>query len=354
MVGRRHVRRVVEFTALRSGVVALSFFSGSAIAHAHAAASVQGGIAEFSAPAEAAPPAAQPSVPVAPSVPDAPVAVPEPPPTEPAPGADLGADPAAETPPLDDAEPDPSTEMLEATPADSTGAEPESEVDPNLLAAEPSEPTPARRPPQLETDPDAEAAALKATYNEKFRPTGNPTKVNFVVRALFANMGGRDSVGGRMGGARVDIGPAWNQFVVAGTVSAWGGKVILPRSTGAELNGLIGLGPTVGLGRLALLGRGFLDLRGGYDFMYGVVGQRAEGAVLQGQTGNGVVLTQTENLLPHGPRLTLDLGLVTDTRGRKYFQGFGASMGWQALVGSLRGDLPVTNMLTMGLSYWFG
>ncbi len=306
---------------------------------------------EVAAPPSAAPadsPAAEPTEGA-----DAPATeVPEAPATEP------GTEPTIAEPPAGDAPTDVAAPPADGD-ADAVEAAPEApadeaEVDPNLLEAEPADPTPMRRPPQPQEDPDAEAAALKAAYDSKFRPASNPAKVNFVVRGLFTNMGGGDSVGGRMGGVRADVGPAWNQFVVAGTVSAWGGKVLLPRETGAEMNALLGIGPTIGLGRLALLGRGFLDLRAGYDFMYGVVNDRADGTVLATQTDTGVVLTQTENLLPHGPRLTLDLGLVSDTRGRKYYQGFGASMGWQGMVGSLRGNLPFTSMLTMGLVYWFG
>ena len=333
----------------------------------HGIGGIATSVTAFSAPADAAPardvaapdaatpPAADPpagadapatEVPEAPAIESAEPAVPEP----------TAAQPPAGDTPTDVAEPPaegevPATDAVEATaqaPAE------EAEVDPNLLEAEPADPTPMRRPPRPDDDPDAEAAALKAAYDSRFRPASNPTKVNFVVRGLFANMGGHDGVGGRMGGVRADVGPAWNRFVVAGTVSAWGGKVLLPRDTGAEMNAMIGIGPTIGLGRLALLGRGFLDLRAGYDFMYGVVNSRADGTVLATQTDTGVTLTQTENLLPHGPRLTLDLGLVTDTPGRKYFQSFGASLGWQGVVGSLRGDLPFSNMLTMGLVYWFG
>lgn len=367
--------------AVGAGVVALSLFSGPAVAHAAVVTPTFGGIAtgltaflapsdaaaatEVAAPEPEAPPAeAAPAQP--PEGPDAPATeVPAPPaeaPTDPAaaptvPEPTVAEPPAAEPPP-DGAAPDVAAPArdgegdaaeVEAAPEDESA-----EIDPNLLEAEPADPTPMRRPPQPVEDPEAEAAALEAAYDSRYRPADNPTKINFVVRGLFTNMGGKGSVGGRMGGVRADVGPAWNQFVVAGTVSAWGGKVLLPEGSGAEMNALVGIGPTVGLGRLVLLGRGFLDLRAGYDFMYGVVNERADGVVLQTQTDSGVVFTQTDNLLPHGPRVTLDLGLVTDTRGRKYFQGFGASMGWQGMVGSLRGNLPFTNMLTMGLVYWFG
>ena len=36
------------------------------------------------------------------------------------------------------------------------------------------------------------------------------------------------------------------------------------------------------------------------------------------------------------------------------FHGFGLSLGYQALIGDLRGQWPVTNMLQFGLVYWGG
>jgi hypothetical protein len=49
------------------------------------------------------------------------------------------------------------------------------------------------------------------------------------------------------------------------------------------------------------------------------------------------------------------MGLLGNSaRVRKLFHGFGLSLGYQALVGSLRGEWPVTNMLQFGLVYWGG
>lgn len=308
------------------------------------------------------PPSAAPDAPRVPEEAPADVAAPEPAPAETAvPEAPTEAAAPAEAAPavpdaprgaLEPTEPSAPTEVAEPPKEDGSG------LDRELLGAEPEVATPAprRAAPVAEIDPDDAAdAALRRAYDERYRPAGNPTKINIVARGLFTNMGGKGDVGGRMGGVRVDLGPTWNKFALAATVSAWGGQVVLPRETGAEMNALLGAGPTVGLGRLALLGRGFVDLRVGYDFFYGVVNQRATGTAVQTQSDAGIVLTQTENILPHGPRLTLDLGLLSQGSARtRYFHGVGASMGWQALIGSFRGDLPVTHMLTMGIVYWFG
>jgi hypothetical protein len=294
-------------------------------------------------PASPQPPAtdaAPPAESAAPASPEGDSAVPTPPPSEP-------ATPESADAPTEAAVPEP-----EPAPTEPGG------IDRDLLGAEPdTTPAPPRRPVvQSDPDDDDEDAALRRAYANRYRPEGNPTKVNVVARGLFTNMGGRGSVGGRMGGVRADVGPAWNRVAIAGTFTAWGGRVLLPSETGAEMNAMLGIGPTLGLGRIALVGRGFLDLRVGYDFFYGVVNERADrAAVLASQADPQVVFVQTENILPHGPRVTLDLGLLSEGRGESpYFHGFGASMGWQGLVHDLRGRLPVTNMLTMGLVYWFG
>ena len=120
------------------------------------------------------------------------------------------------------------------------------------------------------------------------------------------------------------------------------------------LNALIGVGPTVDLGRLALLGRGFLDLRLGYDFFYGVVNRIDDETVSQGNDPGDVTVTKAKNLVPHGPRVRLDLGLLSLDTHRRFFHGFGVSMGYQALVGSLNGGMPPAHMLTIGLVYWMG
>ena len=187
----------------------------------------------------------------------------------------------------------------------------------------------------------------------RYRPASNPVRLNVAGRLMFANMSGQDRVNGRMGGASIDVGPSWNRFGVSGTFTGLAGRLLLPADTGAELNALLGGGITVSLGRLALLSHGFLDLRVGYDVFYGAVNQARSGSGALATQSGQLQAVQTESLLPHGPRARLDLGLM-GAGNRLYFHGFGLSMGYQALVGSFRGDLPMTSMLTIGLSYWMG
>jgi hypothetical protein len=299
------------------------------------------------------------------------VAVPEP---EPAPPTNSGAisappaetavpEPAAPVPeaPAEAAEPDAQPGSgpapSEAAPSEPAPSEPDvPAVDPSLLDAKSDEPVVAR--PVATRDagrsPEEQLAAMDDAHALRYRPADNPVHINVAGRLMFANISGREHVNGRMGGGSVDVGPSWNHVGVSGTLTGFAGRVLLPPSTGAELNALVGGGLTVSLGRLALLSHGFLDLRLGYDVFYGAVNQRRDGPTILATPGDAsVVAVQTESLVPHGPRARLDLGLV-GAGNRRFFHGFGLSMGYQALVGSFRGEMPMTSMLTIGLSYWMG
>jgi hypothetical protein len=261
-------------------------------------------------------------------------------PTTEAPPSEPAAD--AATPPASDAI---SPDMLDsAAPAPSTSAP----------AAPPATTPSAAAAPVASTD-DEELTpneAITRKYGPKFRPRNNPGRLNVAARLMFANAGGGDSAGGRLGGLSADVGQSWNHFGYAVTGTVWGGRYVAASEGTTELNALIGVGPTVGLGRMALLGRGFLDLRAGYDFYYGVVNRRGNGATVKPQ--DGVTLSPARNLAPHGPRVRLDLGLLALSDARRFWHGFGVSMGYQALVGSFVGKMPVAHMLTLGISYWLG
>ncbi len=236
-----------------------------------------------------------------------------------------------------------------------TDSEKNEAIDPDLLAGEPSETSkPAATSRAVVADPGAYEAALEAAYDAEYRPADNPGRLHIGARALFANAGGKKEIGGRMGGVQVDVGQAWNRFGYALTASAWGGRILLSDRV-AEMNALVGAGPTLTLGRTALQGRGMIDLRVGYDVMYGVVNQRTDdAAIVAPQDGNSAfTLEQTQNLLPHGPRAMLQLGLLSPKR-RSYHHGFGVVFGYQGLVGSLRGELPFTHMLLTGVQWWMG
>lgn len=252
------------------------------------------------------------------------------------------ADPAgAEVPPSAPADGTISPDMLDAS-------------TPSTAAAPAVTPAPVKPAVVAEEEELSPNEAITKAYAPKFRPKTNPGKLNIAARVMFANMGGKRSVGGRMGGLAVDVGQSFNRFGYAVTGTVWGGRYIAASSGTTEINALIGVGPTVGLGRMALLGRGFLDLRAGYDFYYGVVNRRGASTTVKPQGDSGVEFGPARNLAPHGPRVRLDLGLLALGESNRFFHGIGMSMGYQALVGSFTGKMPVAHMLTLGLAYWMG
>ncbi|MEM6294643.1 MAG: hypothetical protein AAGA54_25435 [Myxococcota bacterium] len=299
------------------------------------------------------------------------VAAPEAPPPAEAPAAEGPAEEAVPAPPAEAAVPEPPAAAEPAEPAPTAETAPPSEpsnveqdpapensgdISPDLLATEPEEPTPAPTPKATRTvtkDNGAYERALNAAYEERYRPADNPGRLHLAARGLFANAGGDGDIGGRMGGLQADVGQAWNRFGYALTASAWGGSILLSDRV-AEMNGMFGIGPTLTLGRSALQQRGMIDLRIGYDFMYAVVNQRSSTATIVAPQDDGnFTIEQSENLLPHGPRVMLQLGLLSP-RSRNYNHGVGIVMGYQGLVGSLRGELPFTHMLMTGLQWWMG
>lgn len=193
---------------------------------------------------------------------------------------------------------------------------------------------------------EAEDAAIASMYRSLYRPANNPGRFNIVARAFYVLAGSTDNtLSGRLGGISADIGQSFNKFGYAFTAVGQFGSVLHTRP-GRETQtiALVGGGPTLSLGRLALLQRGFLDVRVGYDFFAAPTRLIIDNmAVADGLRA------------PHGPRLSLNMGLLGNSaRTRKLFHGFGLSIGYQALVGSLRGEWPVTNMLQFGLVYWGG
>jgi hypothetical protein len=161
------------------------------------------------------------------------------------------------------------------------------------------------------------------------------------VRGNFVYAGSRagETAGGRLGGARADLGLTTNYFGAAASLAVLGGALHL--GPGRDVSALVGGGPSFGLGRLALISRGLLDLRLGYDFWL-AIGQRD----LAGSSFHAV---------PHGPRVTLDMALLVDpARDRVFWHGFGLHFGYQATVHSVRGPFPALHMLLVGVTYWMG
>lgn len=288
-----------------------------------------------------------PAVTSAPPAASAPIDVPAP--AEPPPASDPSAATTVETAPA----PAPAEAPGSAPAAPGTISEDMLDAAPPTAAtpAKPAAaPTPAAVPTTPATDEEEMESAAEIRSAARFHPTHDPGRFNLVARGLFANAGSGSLPGGRFGGVSVDLGQSWNRFGYAATVSAWGGRFGLSQSGTRQVNALVGIGPTVGLGRIAIIGHGFLDLRVGYDFFYGAMNRRSDTRV----SANSVDVSPSKSVIPHGPRVRLDLGLMSHDASRRFFHGCGFSMGYQALVGSLKGPMPTTHMLTIGLVYWMG
>ncbi|MEZ4381415.1 MAG: hypothetical protein R3A79_08695 [Nannocystaceae bacterium] len=212
-----------------------------------------------------------------------------------------------------------------------------------------SQPQPSPRPPE-ERDPlddedlsDEEIEARATFFHNLYRPEDNPGRFNLVVTTDYTILGSNDHhLSGRFFGLNADVGQTWNTMGYALSLHANVGNLNLREDGQVQAVALLGAGPSVNLGRLALLQRGYLDLRVGYDFYYAPARALAADVVAQ-------------SITPHGPRLQLNMGLmVRPGRVGHFFHGIGATVGYQALVGAFSGDLPFTSMLSFGLSYWMG
>ncbi len=225
----------------------------------------------------------------------------------------------------------------------------------NLLSGgesdEPSSPRPRLSPANdsaagtEEESDDARAERVRAYYRALYRPPDNPLSLGATARGIFTLLDGNDDeTSGRVGGVSGDFWLRWNHVGVGLSAFVLGGQVAVGEERVTNASVLTGGGPSIGLGRLSLIGRGFLDLSLGYDF-----------AVMPGtkQTSPGAPSTQV-TFAPHGPRARVDFGLVAPSkRTKRRFNGFGASLGFQYLVGDLTGSgFSPSAMLSLGLCYY--
>ncbi len=194
---------------------------------------------------------------------------------------------------------------------------------------------------QEESEEDARQSV--AFFRTLYRPDSNPGRFTAVFRTTYRVLGSNDqSLSGQFLGLSADIGQSWNTKGYALSLHANLGRFNLRSDDQVRAVALLGAGPTANLGRLALLQRGYLDLRVGYDFFYAPARSFTEGI-------------DAKALTPHGPRLEVHMGLmVSPRRQRRFFHGVGATVGYQALVGAFSGDLPFTSVLTFGFSHWLG
>jgi hypothetical protein len=178
------------------------------------------------------------------------------------------------------------------------------------------------------------------------RGPAGPSRPSFELRAIHAQIGSTSGAfSGRMWGAQGELGQTWRWWgwALGGTVL--GGEAGTTGGT-SRVSTLAGGGPTLTIGRLAMVRHGMLDLRAGYD----VMGTR----VVRDLAGDAMS-TSAGALIVHGPRAHLVLRLLgTRDPERRFFHAAGAVVGYQLLLGGIRGHVPPTHMLQVGLSYWLG
>jgi hypothetical protein len=243
-------------------------------------------------------------------------------------------------------------EPLDATPATDPSASPETspkedEKDlSNLLGSDEAPATERVRVTNAggpsRVDP---SERLRNYYARTYRPAHNPSRLWFAARGAYALSGTTDSVGGgRSAFVNAELGQTWN-FIGYGLGAAVYAGGLTFGENGVEKYGgvLVGGGPSLGLGRLGLFGRGYLDFRVCYNFFYAPVLSTREG------------LADPPDAAPHGPKAQLDAGLMLhDSERRRFRHGIGASIGWQLLVHSFAGPYPTVNTFHIGFGYFFG
>jgi hypothetical protein len=186
---------------------------------------------------------------------------------------------------------------------------------------------------------------LRNYYARTYRPDHNPSRLWFAARGAYALSGTTESVGGgRMGFVNAEIGQTWNFIGYGLGAAVYAGELTFGENGVEKYGGLlVGGGPSLGLGRLGLFGRGYLDFRVGYNFFYAPVLTTREG------------LADPPDAAPHGPKVQLDVGLLMlGSESRRFRHGLGASIGWQLLVHSFAGPYPTVNTFNVGISYFFG
>lgn len=287
------------------------------------------------APAEAPIQRPQNIVPVAPASPATPATTDATVPPAPTPGAEapppvVTSDPAAATAPPPSSTSAGSPGLAEQLLGPSVNQHPE---------RRPSAPVPTESEAA-----NAEDAALAALYRDLYRPKTNPGRFHILARAQYSLGSSFDgALSGRTGGASVDIGQSFNVIGYALTLRGEGGAIDFGPNGLTQITGLVGGGPTLGLGRLGMMRNGYLDLRLGYDFLYAPTRQRAL----------DYTYSKLPALIPHGPRANLTMGLVIQPRTQtRMFHGIGFGIGYQVLVGAFRGDLPPSQFISFGFHYW--
>ncbi len=230
-------------------------------------------------------------------------------------------------------------------PEQPASAQPEQKDLSNLLVSdEPEAPAPRLRVADDRNRVDR-SERLRNYYARIYRPEHNPARIHFNARAAFGMAGTNEgNGGGRLGFANVELGQTWNFIGYGVGAAVFAGDLTFGENGVEKFGGvLVGGGPSLGLGRLGLFGRGYLDVRLGYNFFYAPISTtRPE-------------LSDPPDAAPHGPKAQIDVGLLLhDSERRRFRHGLGATIGWQMLVHSFAGEYPRVNSFLVGVGYFFG
>lgn len=238
------------------------------------------------------------------------------------------------------------------------GAKPDGDPDANLndpfegmLEGQDSdEPRRTAAPRRTSGDPREQGIgreeALRRYYAALYRPASNPARPYFGVLAGGALIGGNDTeINGRLGTLDVEGGASWNQVSFAVGAGLWGGGLQLENENDVTAPVGVSAQANLGLGRLAYVRRGVLDLRLGYRLTYMPVrGQNAERPDLD-----------VSAFMPHGPELRLDAGfMVSRVREPRFFHRLGVSLAVHLIVGSGPVSAPLMTSPRLGIVYAFG
>jgi hypothetical protein len=266
-----------------------------------------------------------------------------------APVADEPAEPADEAPPIEPADDAPSGAISTDTPSDEPLPEPEPKPEPerdlsNLLVSDEPEAKRVRVSAPDRSGVD-HREAMRNYYARVYRPAHNPSRLYFAARGALALAGTSEGTGGgRLGFANAEVGQTWNYIGYGLGAALYAGGLTFGQDGVEKFGGvLVGGGPSLGLGRLGLVGRGFVDFRVGYNFFYAPISStRPEFA-------------NPPNAAPHGPKVQVDFGLLLhDSESRRFRHGLGVSLGWQMLVHTFVGEYPTINSFNIGFTYFFG
>lgn len=193
-------------------------------------------------------------------------------------------------------------------------------------------------------------------WRSRHRPAHNPVRFQGTFRAgVFAGGQSKRSAGGRGIGLELETGITRNYFSAALALGTHFGRynrvpldplphhpevalIERPKHPGYKTPAGFSTGLRAGIGRLALQGTGFIAPQIGYDFTWFGIKR------ISGHRPKKVATA-------HGPSIRLDAGFQSFAphKRRQFRRVFGASLGWNMVVGGIGTKLPTSHFVFLGL-----